>query len=133
VELLAPVKHDCPVCDQLLPALDAAGVRVVSPSDAAQTAAQAARAGAARVPELDRDLELSARYDPDAVPTHPRPAVLIASAAFVDAASEQAALLGQPALRRAFVAHPVQDRTDEALRELARGVAAEVFAALSAG
>jgi len=62
-----------------------------------------------------------------------RPAVLIASAAFVDAATEQAALLGQPALRRAFVAHPVQDRTDEALRALARGVAAEVFAALSAG
>jgi hypothetical protein len=62
-----------------------------------------------------------------------RPAVLIASGAFVDAASEQAALLGQPALRRAFVAHPVQDRTDEELRELARGVAGEVIAALTAG
>ena len=62
-----------------------------------------------------------------------RPAVLIASGAFVDAAEEQAALLGQPALRRAFVAHPVQDRTDDELRELARGVADEVIDALTAG
>ena len=30
-ELLALVKHDCPVCDQVLPALDAAGVRVALP------------------------------------------------------------------------------------------------------
>ncbi len=62
-----------------------------------------------------------------------RPAVLIASGAFVDAAAEQAALLGQPALRRAFVAHPVQDRTDDELRELARAVAGEVIDALTAG
>ncbi len=62
-----------------------------------------------------------------------RPAVLIASGAFVYAATEQAALLGQPALRRAFVAHPVQDRTDDELRELARAVADEVFAGLTAG
>jgi hypothetical protein len=60
-----------------------------------------------------------------------RPAVLIASGAFVDAASEQAALLGQPALRRAFVAHPVQDRTDDELREQARAIAAEVLDALT--
>jgi hypothetical protein len=62
-----------------------------------------------------------------------RPAVLIASGAFTDAAREQAALLGQPALRRAFVDHPVQDRTDAELREMARAVAAEVFDALAAG
>jgi hypothetical protein len=62
-----------------------------------------------------------------------KPAVLVASGAFVDAAEEQAALLGQPALRRAFVAHPVQDRTDDELRELARAVADEVFAGLTAG
>jgi hypothetical protein len=68
-ELLALVKHDCPVCDQVLPALDAAGVRVLSQSDAAQTAAQAARLGLATVPELDAGLELSQRLDPDAVPT----------------------------------------------------------------
>jgi hypothetical protein len=68
-ELLALVKHDCPVCDQVLPALDAAGVRVLSQSDAADTEAQAARLGLGTVPELDTDLELSARLDPDAVPT----------------------------------------------------------------
>jgi hypothetical protein len=38
-ELLALVKHDCPVCDQVLPALDAAGVRLVSQSSPEETAA----------------------------------------------------------------------------------------------
>jgi hypothetical protein len=68
-ELVALVKHDCPVCDQVLPALDAAGVRVLSQSDAGDTEAQATRLGLATIPELDTDLELSARLDPDAVPT----------------------------------------------------------------
>jgi hypothetical protein len=62
-----------------------------------------------------------------------RPAVLVASDAFADAAERQARLLGQPALRRTLVAHPIQDRTDDELRGLARGVADEVFAGLSAG
>jgi hypothetical protein len=69
VELVALVKHDCPVCDQVLPALDGAGIRLVSQSEPADTAAQAERLGLARVPEIDEDLELSARFDPDAVPT----------------------------------------------------------------
>ena len=68
MELVALVKHDCPVCDQLLPALDRAGVRIVSQSDAGQTAAQAERVGLSRAPELDEGLELSARLDPEAVP-----------------------------------------------------------------
>src|SRR3954447_1197266 len=68
-ELLALVKHDCPVCDQVLPALDAAGVRVLSQSDAAETAAQAERLGLRHVPELDDELALSERLDPEAVPT----------------------------------------------------------------
>ena len=68
MELIALVKHDCPVCDQLLPALDRAGVRIVSQSDPAETAAQAERVGLSHVPELDEELELSARLDPDAVP-----------------------------------------------------------------
>jgi len=68
-ELVALVKHDCPVCDQVLPALDAAGVRVLSQSSAADTETQAARLGLSAVPELDLDLELSERLDPDAVPT----------------------------------------------------------------
>ena len=62
-----------------------------------------------------------------------RPAVLVASSAFEHAAVEQSALLGQPALRRAFVAHPVQDRTDDELREQARTIAGEVIDALTAG
>jgi len=68
-ELVALVKHDCPVCDQVLPALDAADIRVLSQSGAQDTEAQAARLGLRAVPELDLDLELSARLDPDAVPT----------------------------------------------------------------
>jgi hypothetical protein len=59
-----------------------------------------------------------------------RPAVLVASSAFVDAAAAQAASLGQERLRRVFVPHPVQDRTDEEIHELARGAVEEVLAAL---
>jgi hypothetical protein len=73
VELVALVKHDCPVCDQLLPVLDGARaggapIRIVSQSGAEETLAQAERLRLASVPELDAELELSARLDPDAVP-----------------------------------------------------------------
>ena len=68
LEVLAIVKHDCPVCDQVLPALDQAGVRLVSQSSAEQTAEQARRLSLSRVPEVDVDLALSERLDPDAVP-----------------------------------------------------------------
>src|SRR5947208_1199987 len=75
MELLVLVKHDCPVCDQVLPVLDAARtragdglIRIVSQSSAQDTAAQAQRLGLEATPELDPDLELSARLDPDAVP-----------------------------------------------------------------
>ena len=61
-----------------------------------------------------------------------RPAVLIASDAFVQAAEEQSRKLGQPALHRAFVAHPVQDRTDDELRVLAGAIVDEALAALDA-
>ncbi len=72
-ELLVLVKHDCETCDTVLPALDAAAaagapIRILSQSDAAQTAAQAQRLGLHAPPGLDADLELSARFDPDAVP-----------------------------------------------------------------
>ncbi len=49
-----------------------------------------------------------------------KPSLLIASSAFVDAAEKQAPMLGQPGARRVFVEHPIQDRTDDELRELAR-------------
>jgi hypothetical protein len=74
VELLALVKHDCPVCDQLLPVLDAAAaqgapLRILSQSSAADTAEQARRVKLDGVPGLDQDLDASERFDPDAVPT----------------------------------------------------------------
>jgi hypothetical protein len=59
-----------------------------------------------------------------------RPAVLVASSAFADAAVRQAELLGQPLLARAFVPHPVQDRTDDELRDMARSIVDEALAAL---
>lgn len=85
MELVALVKHDCPVCDQVLPVLDAArdgggAIRIVSQSSAEETAAQAERLRLTRAPELDPELELSAKLDPDAVP-----AVIL-----LDAGEEQA-------------------------------------------
>ncbi len=73
LELVCLVKHDCPVCDQVLPALDAAGnggaaVRVLSQSPKAETAEQARRLGLGRVPALDDELRESVRLDVDAVP-----------------------------------------------------------------
>ena len=59
-----------------------------------------------------------------------RPAVLVASDVFTGAADKQSQMLGQPAARRAFVPHPVQDRSDEELRELARSVVDELVDAL---
>jgi hypothetical protein len=62
-----------------------------------------------------------------------RPAVLVASDVFAPAADKQARMLGQPAARRAFVPHPVQDRTDDELRELAQSVVDELLEALRRG
>lgn len=59
-----------------------------------------------------------------------RPAVLISSDVFADAADKQARMLGQPSARRVFVPHPIQDRSDDELRELARAVASQALAEL---
>lgn len=59
-----------------------------------------------------------------------RPAVLVASSVFRDVAAAEAQNLGQPALRRVFVPHPVQDRTDDEMRAMAVATADEVVAAL---
>ena len=59
-----------------------------------------------------------------------RPAVLVASSVFRDVAAAEARNLGQPAIRRVFVPHPIQDRTDDEIREMAAAVAGEVLAAL---
>jgi len=48
-----------------------------------------------------------------------RPGVLVASSVFAQAAEAQAEALGAPDARRVFVAHPIQDRSDDELRALA--------------
>jgi hypothetical protein len=60
-----------------------------------------------------------------------RPAVLVGSDVFEKAAADQAAKLGAPDLRRVFVPHPVQDRTDDEMRAMARAVVAEIKGALT--
>jgi hypothetical protein len=60
------------------------------------------------------------------------PGVFIASTEFIEAAAAQARALGfDPAA--VFVAHPIQDRTDEELRELADAAVEQVLAAIVAG
>jgi hypothetical protein len=59
-----------------------------------------------------------------------RPAVLVASRAFTEAAERQASLLGQPALARVYVPHPIQDRTDEEIRALASDTVSHLLAAV---
>jgi alkanesulfonate monooxygenase SsuD/methylene tetrahydromethanopterin reductase-like flavin-dependent oxidoreductase (luciferase family) len=63
--------------------------------------------------------------------TNERPAVVIASSAFVDAARSQAAALGLPEVRRVFVPHPIQDATDDEMRAKADAIVDEVIAALT--
>jgi len=58
------------------------------------------------------------------------PTVFVASSEFIDAADAQARALGaDPA--RVFVAHPIQDRTDDELRDLADDAVLAVVAAVS--
>ena len=59
-----------------------------------------------------------------------RPAVLVASSVFADAAERQAEALGAPDARRVLVPHPVQDRTDDELRVMARDALDDVVRAL---
>jgi hypothetical protein len=59
-----------------------------------------------------------------------RPGVLIASDAFAEAAANQVELLGQPKLAYALAPHPIQDRTDDELRAMARAIADEALRAI---
>ncbi len=52
--------------------------------------------------------------------------MVVASNAFVDAAEKQAAALGLPELNRVFVAHPIQDATDDQMREKADAIVNDV-------
>jgi hypothetical protein len=60
------------------------------------------------------------------------PGVMVASTEFVEAARTQAEALGFPGLARVFVAHPIQDRTDDEMRALADGAVEAVLAELEA-
>jgi hypothetical protein len=60
------------------------------------------------------------------------PGVFVATVEFVDGAEKQArALGGDPAA--VYVAHPVQDRTDEEMTALADAAYEQIVAALTAG
>jgi hypothetical protein len=59
------------------------------------------------------------------------PSVFIASTEFIDAAAAQSSSLGFPALG-IFVQHPIQDRADQELRDLADGAVDEIVAAITA-
>ena len=57
------------------------------------------------------------------------PGVFVASSEFADGAAAQAEALGFDAAR-VFVAHPIQDRTDDEMRALADGAVDQVLEAL---
>ena len=47
------------------------------------------------------------------------PSLFVASSEFINAAAAQAEALGFHDIARVFVGHPIQDRTDDEMRELA--------------
>jgi hypothetical protein len=59
------------------------------------------------------------------------PGVFVASAEFVQAAESQARMLGFPSAR-VFVPHPIQDRTDDEMREYADKAYDEIVARITA-
>jgi hypothetical protein len=58
--------------------------------------------------------------------------VFLASSEFADAATVQSRALGL-AVPHVLVPHPIQDRTDDELRQLARAAYPAVLAAITAG
>ena len=59
------------------------------------------------------------------------PAVFVASTEFTEAAAAQCRALGFPAAA-VFVPHPIQDRTDQEMRDLADAAVDEIVAAVVA-
>jgi len=57
--------------------------------------------------------------------------MFVASTEFVQAAETQAHSLGFDEMARVFVAHPIQDRTDEEMRALADAAFEEIVAAVT--
>jgi hypothetical protein len=60
------------------------------------------------------------------------PGVFVASSEFVQAAESQSASLGFPTVARVFTPHPIQDRTDDEMREYADKVLDEILAKIIA-
>ena len=59
------------------------------------------------------------------------PAMFVASTEFVQAAESQAHSLGFDAMARVFVAHPIQDRTDDEMCALADAAFEEIIGAIT--
>ena len=62
------------------------------------------------------------------------PTVMVASSEFVDAAERQSNALGMPdlAAHAVYVPHPIQDATDEEMREKARDAVKAIVSAITA-
>lgn len=60
------------------------------------------------------------------------PSMFVASREFIEAASAQATSLGLPELKRVFVPHPIQDRTDEEMQGYADSAFDEIVRAVTA-
>jgi hypothetical protein len=61
------------------------------------------------------------------------PGVFVASAEFVGAAEHQSKTLGYSAMARVFTPHPIQDRTDDEMRQYADDAFDAIVAQITAG
>jgi len=61
------------------------------------------------------------------------PTVMIASSEFVEAAERQSTALGMPgiAARAVYIPHPIQDATDDEMREKARAAFKNIVASIT--
>ena len=61
------------------------------------------------------------------------PGVFVASAEFVGAAEHQSRALGYSAIARVFTPHPIQDRTDDEMRQYADDAFDAILRQITAG
>jgi hypothetical protein len=61
------------------------------------------------------------------------PGVFVASAEFVGAAEHQSKTLGYSAMARVFTPHPIQDRTDDEMRQYADDAFESIVSQITAG
>ena len=59
------------------------------------------------------------------------PSTFVASMEFVQAAVAQSTSLGFPTMARVFTPHPIQDRTDDEMRQYADDAYAEIVASVT--